>query len=45
MSNASDSYQWWRKLFMEVGGPSAWFEGNHFKVRGPGPGNEKFLAE
>jgi len=28
-----------------VGGPSAWCEGNHFKVGGPGPGNEIFLAE
>jgi len=36
----SDCYQWWRKLFIEVGGPSAWCEGNHFKVGGPGPGNE-----
>ena len=45
MSNASDCYQWWRKLFIEVGGPSAWCEGNHFKVGGPGPGNENFLAE
>ena len=27
------------------GGPSAWCEGNYFKVGGPGPGNEKFLAE
>ena len=45
MSNASDCYQWWRKLFIEVGGPSAWCEGNHFKVGGPGPDNENFLAE
>ena len=28
-----------------MGGPSAWCEGNHFKVGGPGPGNENFLAE
>jgi len=28
-----------------VGGPSAWCEGNHFKVGCPGPGNEIFLAE
>ena len=45
MSNASDYYQWWRKHFIEVGGPSAWCEGNHFKVGGPGPDNENFLAE
>jgi len=45
MSNASDCYQWWRKLFIEVGGPSAWCEGNHFKVGVSGPGNEHFLAE
>jgi len=45
MSNASDCCQWWRKLFIEVGGPSAWCEGNHFKVVGLGPRNEIFLAE
>ena len=33
------------ETFIEVGGPSAWCEGNHFKVGGPGPGNENFLAE
>jgi len=33
------------KLFIEVGGPSAWGEGNHFKVGGTGPGNGIFLAE
>jgi len=45
MSNASDCYQWWKKLFIEVGGPSAWCEGNHFKVGSPGPGNENFFTE
>jgi len=45
MSNASDCYQWWRKLFIEVGAPSAWCEGNHFKVRNQGPDIVNFLAE
>jgi len=45
MLKGSDCYQWWRKLFIEVGGPSAWCEGNHFKVGGPGPDNENFLEE
>jgi len=45
MSIACDCYQWWRKLIIEVGGPSAWCEGNHFKVGVPRPGNENFLAE
>ena len=39
--------QWWRKLFVEVnvGASSGWYEGNRFKVGGPGSGNENFLAE
>jgi len=34
-----------RKLFIEVGGPSAWCEGNHFESGSPGPGNGNLLAE
>jgi len=33
------------ETFIEVIGPCAWCEGNHFKVGSPGPGNENFLAE
>jgi len=43
MSTASGCYQWWRKLFIEVGGPSVWCEWNHSKVEGPGPGKWKFF--
>jgi len=43
MSNASDCYQWWRKLFIEVVWPSAWCEVNHFKVGVPRAWKWKFL--
>jgi len=43
MSNASNCYQWWRKLFIEVVWPSAWCEVNHFKEGVPRAWWWKFL--